>query len=420
MNLSNITITNSCQTAIEYDLISTIAQASFVIFILLLDVSGNCMVCAAIFSYRRLRTVTNYFIVSLAVSDLLVAGLSMPFRIHHTLHEMCWDLGIGVCQFWIFVDLLCSCASICNLSVVSVDRFLALSHPLTYPSIMTKKRSLVVILLVWLYSVIIAALSFTGPWDPKGGMQDKPACLKHDKYYYTFAIIVSFFLPMVILVINYSLVFRVAFVQARKLRILSCTALETNESSDITNHNGAGRQSVVSIGRIERRRRKSIIRELKATKTLAIVVGTFILCWLPFFIIMFTVQFCPTCYQQVLSPDAQLGIGTVFVYVLPLLNSAVNPIIYSSFNTDFRRAFRDMLVRLCAGNRRYAQTDMQARSMADMDLDYTYQTTNLRTENSKLPSTVYQNGNPPRIIIHEVNSDIEEEDEDEEEKTDRI
>ncbi|KXJ12145.1 putative G-protein coupled receptor No18 [Exaiptasia diaphana] len=319
MSYNNTTVILSCQTMIEYDLVQMIAQASFVIFILLLDVCGNCMVCAAIFSYRRLRTVTNCFIVSLAVSDLLVAGLSMPFRIHHTLHSMCWDLGIGVCQFWIFVDLLCCSASICNLSMV-------------------------------------------------------------------------------------------AFVQARKLRILSCATLEQNETSDVTNHNGA-RQSVVSIGRMERRRRKSIIRELKATKTLAIVVGTFILCWLPFFIIMFIHQFCPDCYREVLSPDAQLGIGTVFVYVLPLLNSAVNPIIYSSFNADFRRAFRHMLFRLCVMHRRYGQTDMQTtRSMADLDMDYTFHNTNIRTENSKLPVNMYhQNGNPPKIVIHEANSDNEEE-----------
>lgn len=408
MSYNNTTV-HSCQTMIEYDLVQMIAQASFVIFILLLNVCGNCMVCAAIFSYRRLRTVTNCFIVSLAVSDLLVAGLSMPFRIHHTLHSMCWDLGIGVCQFWIFVDLLCSSASICNLSMVSIDRFLALSHPLTYPSIMTRKRALVAIALVWTYSLIIAFLSFTGPWDPNGSMQSIPACQKNDKYYYTFAITVGFFLPMLILVVNYSLVFKVAFVQARKLRILSCATLEQNETSDITNHNGA-RQSVVSIGRIERKRRKSIIRELKATKTLAIVVGTFILCWLPFFIIMFTHQFCPDCYREVLSPDAQLGIGTVFVYVLPLLNSAVNPIIYSSFNADFRRAFRNMLFRLCVMHRWYGKTDMQTtRSMADIDMDYTFHNTNIRRENMKLPVNIYQNGNPPKIVIHEANSDNEEE-----------
>ncbi|KAK3698592.1 hypothetical protein QZH41_004086 [Actinostola sp. cb2023] len=193
-------------------------------------------------------------------------------------------------------------------------------------------------------------------------------------------------------------VFKVAFVQARKLRILSFTTLEPTESTEVTNFNGA-RQSVASIGRIERRRRKSIIRELKATKTLAIVVGTFILCWLPFFVIMFIVQFCPECYQTELSPVAQLGIGTVFVYVLPLLNSAVNPIIYSSFNTDFRRAFRDILFRLCALNRRNGQSDMQARSMGDFDMDYTFQTNNLQNDNYKLPVNIYHNGDPPKIVI---------------------
>ncbi|EDO35450.1 predicted protein, partial [Nematostella vectensis] len=300
----------------HYDLVSIIAQASFVIFILILDVCGNLLVCGAILSYRRLRTVTNYFIISLAVSDLLVAGLSMPFRIHHTLHSMCWDLGISVCEFWIFVDLVCSSASICNLSMISVDRFLALSYPLTYPSIMTKRRGLLAIAMVWGYSLLISALSFTLPWSPDGLMQDIPACSLKDKYYYTFVITVGFFLPLVVLVIAYSLVFKVALHQARKLQLLSSGGFDP-----------------------------SIIRELKATKTLAIVVGSFIVCWLPFFVIMFTVQFCPECFQdhRSLPVKAQLAIGTVFVYVLPLLNSAVNPIIYSSFNANFRRAFKDIL-----------------------------------------------------------------------------
>ncbi|XP_031560289.1 probable G-protein coupled receptor No9 [Actinia tenebrosa] len=424
MVVNNTTLTR-CETHIKYDIVSTIAQASFVIFILLLDVCGNCLVCGAILTYRRLRTVTNYFIVSLAVSDLLVAGLSMPFRIHHTLHSMCWDLGISVCEFWIFVDLVCCSASICNLSMVSVDRFLALSHPLTYLSIMTKRRAFIAIALVWAYSVFIAALSFTGPWSPDGSMTSIPACHKKDKYYYTFAITVSFFLPMIILVINYSLVFRVALVQARKLRLLSNHSnFDTAESSEFVSLNGGtrqqDRQSVASIGRIDRRQRKSIVRELKATKTLAIVVGTFIICWVPFFVIMLIVQFCPECVydKSILNETAQKAIGTVFVYVLPLLNSAVNPIIYSSFNTDFRRAFRDILFRLCMLSRRSGRSDIHvgARSMNDLDLDNatmaTVQALNINTTKDYkklLPNNVYKNGNTPKIVIHEVNSENQDE-----------
>ena len=348
--MNNTTIEDSNGTShtlrnMQYSLGGVIAQASFVIFILILDVGGNCLVCWAIIRYRRLRTITNYFIISLAVSDLLVAFLSMPFRIHHVLNQMKWNLGKTVCQFWIFSDLPCSAASMTNLSLISVDRYLALSYPLTYRSIMTKRKGTFAILLVWSYALIISGMSFKY-WDKNAKINISPACSKEDKYYYVFAIILSFFLPLVILVVAYSMVFKVALTQARKLQLLNISSFKTTELSE-SNDFHQPRPSVVSIGKVDRRRRKSIVRELKATKTLAIVVGTFIFCWLPFFIIMFIVQFCPQCFQR-LPSMSQEAIGIVFAYVLPLLNSAINPIIYSSFNSDFRFAFREIVFKILA------------------------------------------------------------------------
>lgn len=383
---------DQCVTHIEYQLANIIAQASFVIFILILDVCGNCMVIGAILFYSRLRVVTNYFIISLAVSDLLIAALSMPFRIHHTLNNMCWgDLGLRVCEFWVFVDLLCSVASMTNLSLISADRYLALSYPLSYRSIMTKSRGIIAIASVWAYSILVSTLSFT-KWSPEAITLDRPACVKLDKYYYTFAIIVGFFLPLIILVVAYSLVFKVALGHAQRLQLVRAIAtFDTvpNGEEDEIDHTKA-RASVASIGKIERRRRKSIVRELKATKTLAIVVGTFIVCWLPFFIIMLTVQFCADCLLR-LPDKAQQAIGIIFVYVLPLLNSAVNPIIYSSFNNDFRTAFKNILFRLCS-LRRGTFATAQRFSVVDKEM---------ATLQESKPKN---NGTTPEIVIQEATS----------------
>lgn len=390
MNESNASIGKEPCT---FGLANMIAQASFVIFILILDVCGNCLVIGAILRYRRLRTITNYFIISLAVSDLLIAALSMPFRIHHTLNSLCWDLGITVCEFWIFVDLLCSCASITNLSLISIDRFLALTFPLSYRSLMTKRRGIGAIALVWGYSGLIASLSFMN-WSENASTIANSECMKSDKYYYTFAITAGFFLPLTILVINYSLVFKVAFAQAKKLQLLKSSSMEPAEFSDVE-VSPDPRPSVVSIGRIERRKRKSILRELKATKTLAIVIGTFIVCWLPFFIIMFVVQFCTMCLPNI-HPTGRQFIAIVFAYVLPLLNSAVNPIIYSSFNSDFRSAFKDIFLRVCVIRGRDNYSHRSSSGDEDVSVVTFFQ--------SKC-----HNGTTPQIVIQEANSASEEE-----------
>ena len=394
-----------CETHIEYQLANIVAQASFVIFILILDVCGNCMVIGAILLYPRLRVVTNYFIISLAVSDLLIAALSMPFRIHHTLNNMCWDLGLRVCEFWVFVDLLCSVASMTNLSLISVDRYLALSFPLTYRSIMTKFRGFLAIAFVWLYSLLISTLSFT-KWSPVAQTFDNPACLKTDKYYYTFAIIVGFFLPLIILIVAYSLVFKVALGHARRLQLIRAATLNFEAVAGNDDEDGAAvsnvpRPSVASIGKIERKRRKSIVRELKATKTLAIVVGTFIVCWLPFFIIMLTVQFCSECLINL--PDvAQQVLGIIFVSVLPLLNSAVNPVIYSSFNNDFRTAFKNIIYRACKFRR---ETYSSAQRFSEAEDEINTYVVNTSSSRDKKESPPARNGvSPPEIIIQEPTS----------------
>lgn len=378
-----------------FGLANMIALASFVIFILILDVFGNCLVIGAILRYRRLRTITNYFIISLAVSDLLIAALSMPFRIHHTLNSLCFDLGITICEFWVFVDLLCSCASVTNLSLISVDRFLALTFPLNYRSLMTKRRGVAAIVFVWGYSGLIASLSFMN-WSENAQTTANVECFKSDKYYYTFAITAGFFLPLIILVINYSLVFKVAFTQAKKLQLLKSAAMEPAELSE-NDANLESRPSVVSMGRIERKTRRSILRELKATKTLAIVIGTFIVCWLPFFIIMFVVQFCTNCLGNI-HPTARQFVATVFVYVLPFLNSAVNPIIYSSFNSDFRSAFKDIFLRVCAIRRWDSYANRSSSGDEEVSVVTFFQSNN-------------QNGKTPQIVIQEANSASEEEEE---------
>lgn len=86
---------------------------------------------------------------------------------------------------------------------------------------------------------------------------------------------------------------------------------------------------------IEEKQRISLSKERRAARTLGIIMGVFVVCWLPFFLMYVIVPFCESC-----CPSRRL---INFITWLGYINSVLNPIIYTIFNMDFRRAFRKLL-----------------------------------------------------------------------------
>ncbi|XP_060092418.1 5-hydroxytryptamine receptor 1A [Heteronotia binoei] len=85
----------------------------------------------------------------------------------------------------------------------------------------------------------------------------------------------------------------------------------------------------------EAKRKMALARERKTVKTLGIIMGTFILCWLPFFIVALVLPFCATCYMP-----QELG---ALINWLGYSNSLLNPVIYAYFNKDFQSAFKKII-----------------------------------------------------------------------------
>ena len=111
---------------------------------------GNLLVCVAVAIVRKLRTPSNLLIVSLAVSDLFVALLDMPFA---TMYEVMgrWVLGQGVCDTWTSLDVLLCTASILNLCVISVDRYFVITKPFQYAM---KRTPIRMLLMIGKYTII--------------------------------------------------------------------------------------------------------------------------------------------------------------------------------------------------------------------------------------------------------------------------
>lgn len=335
---------------------SIIASATFNTIVMLLTIVGNILVCFSVYYFPRLRRPTNYLIVSLAVSDLLVGLLSLPFRISQTVNGEKWpeDLGKAGCRFWIWIDMVCCGASILNLVAISFDRLLAVKWPLTYRENMTTKRASWMMVFVWLYALTVASLSFV-KWGGKETIVIDPQCSIQAKHYITIVSIAAFFFPLAFLVFNYALVLKIAIGHARQVqRDKDAIAMnflpekENEETSGIASSPCSSTRAIPSDKRsceplTQKPRRPSalqIMKQLKATKTLAIVIGVFIFSWFPFFVIFVTFQYCGTCFKPDSIPvHIRTSLVLIFVYVLPVSNSAANPIIYTCFNKEFRTAF---------------------------------------------------------------------------------
>lgn len=314
-----------CDTPTQPELIG---QVVFLIIILLVTLLGNSLVCTSVILYRRLRTVTNLFVVSLAVSDLLVSLLSLPFRINQMLNNSTWCNSMAMCQTWFIVDFLSTIASVWNLVMISIDRFVAIVHPFKYQTFMTKRNAFFLFGFVWLNATVWALTSLLNWTQP--GIQTysiRSACVKYDSVYYTAMSALQFFLPLLLIIFMYGNVFRVAMNQARAV------------AAQQTGGNRKSRRSSISI-----------IREMKAAKTLAIVIGAFTVCWLPFFVILLISFWSKFIYNFSLThPNVWWGVTFTFQFVLPTLNSTLNPIIYAVFNRDFRAAFKKLLAQIFRG-----------------------------------------------------------------------
>ncbi|XP_022669321.1 probable G-protein coupled receptor No9 [Varroa jacobsoni] len=115
---------------------------------------GNLLIIAAVLASNKLRTVTNYFVISLAVADLLVGLTVMPYSITLEVFQA-WPFGSHFCKIWLAVDVWLCTSSILNLCAISVDRYLAITRPIRYRSLMSSKRAHLLIVLVWVTAFLI-------------------------------------------------------------------------------------------------------------------------------------------------------------------------------------------------------------------------------------------------------------------------
>ncbi|ELR48657.1 D(3) dopamine receptor, partial [Bos mutus] len=356
--------------------------------LILAIVFGNVLVCVAVLKERALQTTTNYLVVSLAVADLLVATLVMPWVVYLEVTGGVWNFSRVCCDVFVTLDVMMCTASILNLCAISIDRYTAVVMPVHYQQGTGQsscRRVALMITAVWLLSFAVSCPLLFG-FNTTG---DPSICSISNPDFVLYSSVVSFYLPFGVTVLVYARIY-VVLRQRRRKRILTrqnsqclsvrpsfpqqplspgqthmelkryysiCqdTALGTpgfQEGEGDLKREGRTRNSLsptmapklslevrkLSNGRLSTslrlgplQPRAVPLREKKATQMLVIVLGTFIVCWLPFFLTHVLNTHCRACH---VSP--QLYSATTW---LGYVNSALNPVIYTTFNIEFRKAF---------------------------------------------------------------------------------
>lgn len=197
-NSTNHSEQNPCivhYTSIHYTLLAVI-----LVFALL----GNGFICVAFILRRKLRTVTNYFVVNLAVADCLLVVLWLIWAMFYVFCVV--DIGM-VYLFLQTIEHIFSSASVVGLAVVSYDRFYAVNHALHYGSTMTHRRALKAIVGVWVYSTVTAFLRW--------GALDLSIREMYLRAYTIALFIFNFFIPFMISAYCYVRIFLIAMQHLR-------------------------------------------------------------------------------------------------------------------------------------------------------------------------------------------------------------
>ncbi|XP_077869823.1 putative G-protein coupled receptor No9 [Saccoglossus kowalevskii] len=161
----------SCNNYIEDANITNIFTVQLVVETIALGVlnlmviCGNILVILAVGISRKLRSVTNHFIVSLAMADLLLGVSVLPFSATLELLSF-WVFGKTWCVIWLAVDVLICTASILNLCAISLDRYIAITRPMSYCHIMSKCRAKTLIAAVWIVAFLISFPPLVG-WNER-------------------------------------------------------------------------------------------------------------------------------------------------------------------------------------------------------------------------------------------------------------
>lgn len=332
--------------------------------IFLLSVFGNLLIIVVLMVNKRMRTVTNSFLLSLAISDLMMAVVCMPFTLIPNLMGD-FIFGAAMCKIVAYLMGISVCISTFSLVAIAIERYSAICNPLKSRAWQTRSHAYKVIASTWVVSFLIMTpypifstlVEFTKNNNITGHM------CRHDwknseveKAWCILLLFVLFFIPGVVMIIAYGLISRELYrgiqfeLEQKKGQCgmkngISATVLISSDDGDgcyiqVSKRPNSMEMSALTptgSAKVDRPRSNTSEAKLMAKKRvirmLIVIVAMFFICWMPVYSVNTWKAFDLASAHRALS-----GAPISFIHLLSYTSACVNPIIYCFMNKRFRKA----------------------------------------------------------------------------------
>ncbi|XP_069575535.1 thyrotropin releasing hormone receptor 2 isoform X1 [Brachyistius frenatus] len=329
---TNISLSSS--VAVSESLEYTTVSVFLVLLVCSVGIVGNIMVVLVVFTTRHMRTPTNYYLVSLAIADLTVLVAAGLPNVSDSLTGT-WIFGHAGCLGITYLQYLGINVSSCSITAFTVERYIAICHPMKAHTVCTVSRAKRIIAGVWIFTCVYCMLWFflvDIQVSPDGHVQ----CgykVKRELYLpiYLIDFAIFYVIPLLLAIVLYALIARILYLSC----VCPCSPLPNHPDASATTLRRSCREAP-DPGKAGRQGRlKSALSSRKqVTKMLAVVVILFALLWMPYRTLVLINSFVSAPYL-----DAWF---LLFCRTCIYANSAINPVIYNAMSQKFRSAFRGL------------------------------------------------------------------------------
>ncbi|XP_070158930.1 pyrokinin-1 receptor isoform X2 [Polyergus mexicanus] len=315
------------------------------VIIFFTGVIGNISTCVVIARNKSMHTATNYYLFSLAVSDLLLLISGLPPEMYYIWSHFPYVFGEVFCIIQSFAAETSANATVLTITAFTVERYVAICHPFISHTMSKLSRAIKFVVVIWLLALCLAvpqAIQFGIIYDyvDENAILDSARCSTRWKlieHAFEISTILFFVLPMTIIIVLYILI----AIKLRRSSLLTVTDSKRHRVPSGLNQDNARRKTNAQ---------RNVIRMLIA------VVVAFFICWAPFHAQRLLAVYAQSTTSE--PEDALVIIYTTLTYVSGVfyyLSTTVNPLLYNIMSNKFREAFKSMLskncVRKCSSHR---------------------------------------------------------------------